>query len=305
MPIIIPQNLPAAGILEREKIFVMNDNRAVSQDIRPLRIGIVNLMPQKSLTETQLLRLLSNFPLHIEVVLINTESYMGQNTPAEHLETFYTTFSAVKHTKFDGMIITGAPVEKMRFGDVQYWQELTEIMEYTKHNVQSTFHICWAAQAALYYHYGVHNYILEEKLFGVYPHVVNDPYCELLRGFDETFYVPHSRYTEVRREEILQVPELQILSESEESGVYLVTNQDGRQIFAMGHGEYDADNLQLEYERDLGKGLKIKPPAHYYPNDDPTRDPLVRWRCHGNLLFSNWLNYYVYQVTPYDIDSIS
>ncbi|MDO4540490.1 MAG: homoserine O-succinyltransferase [Syntrophomonadaceae bacterium] len=304
MPIIIPQNLPAAGILERENIFVMNKPRAVAQDIRPLRIGILNLMPQKSVTETQLFRLLSNFPLQIEVVLIHTASYTGQNTPGEHLASFYTTFAEVKNTKFDGMIITGAPVEKLRFGDVQYWQELKEIMEYTKHHVQSTLHICWAAQAALYYHYGVHNYMLPEKMFGVFPHTMLSPRCQLLRGFDDVFYVPHSRHTEVRREEILTVPELQLLAESEQAGVYLVASRDGRQIFVTGHGEYDADNLHQEYERDLSQGLGIAPPINYYPDDNPKQSPQVRWRSHANLLFANWLNYYVYQVTPYDIESI-
>ena len=301
MPIIIPPNLPAANTLIKENIFVMNQPRAVHQDIRPLEMAIVNLMPLKSVTETQLLRLLSNFPLQMNIDLINTETYTSQHTPVEYLKTFYKTFSEIKGKKYDGMIITGAPVEKMRFGDVAYWQELTAIMDYTRDNVTSTFHICWAAQAALYYHYGIHNYLLPRKMFGVFKHTVNNRHCELLRGFDDEFWVPHSRYTEIKREEIEQVPDLEILSESEEAGVYLVASKDKKYIFVTGHSEYDSNTLKQEYERDLARGEDIQLPRNTFPNDDPQQEPVVRWRSHANLLFNNWLNYYVYQVTPYDL----
>lgn len=301
MPIIIPQNLPARDVLEKENIFVMNEYRALTQDIRPLKIAIVNLMPNKSVTETQLLRMLSNFPLQIEIDLIYTETYQCKNTPEEHLKTFYKTFSEIKHLKYDGMIITGAPVERMRFGDVAYWEELKEIMNYSKTNVTSTFHICWAAQAALYHHYRVHNYILEEKLFGVFKHRVNNRRCELLRGYDDEFWVPHSRHTEVYRHEIEAIDELEILAESDEAGIYLVASRDGKQIFAMGHSEYDAYTLKDEYVRDLQKGENIRMPKNYFPDDDPNKEPVVRWKGHGSLLFANWLNYYVYQITPYDL----
>lgn len=304
MPIIIPANLPATDTLINENIFVMNQPRAIRQDIRPLKIAIVNLMPQKSVTETQLLRLLSNFPLHIEIVLVNTETYKCQHTPEEHLETFYTSFSRIKNEKFDGMIITGAPVEKMPFGDVAYWDELKEIMDYTRENVTSTFHICWAAQAALYHHYGIHNYQLDKKTFGVFRHRINNKKCQLLQGFDDEFFVPHSRHTDVLREEIAEVDELEILAESDEAGVYLVASRDGKYVFATGHSEYDSNTLKLEYERDLSRGDDIQVPINCFPNDDPSLDPLVRWRSHANLLFNNWLNYYVYQVTPYDINEI-
>lgn len=301
MPIIIPQNLPARDVLEKENIFVMNEYRALTQDIRPLKIAIVNLMPNKSVTETQLLRMLSNFPLQIEIDLIYTETYKSKNTPEEHLKTFYKTFSEIKHLKYDGMIITGAPVEKMRFGDVAYWEELKEIMDFSKTNVTSTFHICWAAQAALYHHYRVHNYILDEKLFGVFKHRVNNKRCELLRGYDDEFWVPHSRHTEVYRHEIEAIEELEILAESDEAGIYLVGSRDGKQIFAMGHSEYDAYTLKDEYVRDKQKGENIKLPKNYFPDDDPSKEPVVRWKGHGSLLFANWLNYYVYQITPYDL----
>lgn len=301
MPIIIPQNLPARDVLVNENIFVMNEYRALHQDIRPLKIAIVNLMPNKSVTETQLLRMLSNFPLQIEIDLIYTETYKSKNTPEEHLKTFYKTFSEIKHLKYDGMIITGAPVEKMRFGDVAYWDELKEIMDFSKTNVTSTFHICWAAQAALYHHYRIHNFILEEKLFGVFKHKVNNKQCELLRGYDDEFWVPHSRHTEVYRHEIEAIEELEILSESDEAGIYLVASRDGKQIFAMGHSEYDSYTLKDEYVRDKEKGENIRLPKNYFPEDDPSKDPVVRWKGHGSLLFSNWLNYYVYQITPYDL----
>lgn len=301
MPIIIPHNLPARDTLEKENIFVMNEYRAMHQDIRPLKIAILNLMPVKSVTETQLLRMLSNFPLQIEIDLVSTETYQSKNTPEEHLQTFYKTFSDIKHNKYDGMIITGAPVEKMRFGDVAYWEELKEIMDYTVKNVTSTYHICWAAQAALYHHYRIHNYQLPEKMFGVFAHTINNPQNELMRGLDDVFYIPHSRHTEIRKEEILKIPELEILAESEEAGIALLASRDGKQIFAMGHSEYDAYTLKTEYERDVQKGEFIKIPCNYFPDDDVRREPIVRWRSHGSLLFSNWLNYYVYQLTPYDL----
>ncbi len=301
MPIIIPQNLPARDVLEKENIFVMNEYRAQHQDIRPLKIAIVNLMPNKSLTETQLLRMLSNFPLQIEIDLIYTETYKSKNTPEEHLQAFYKTFNEIRELKYDGMIITGAPVEKMRFGDVAYWDELKQIMDFSKTNVTSTFHICWAAQAALYHHYRIHNFILEEKLFGVFKHKVNNKHCDLLRGYDDEFWVPHSRHTEVYRHEIEDIPELEILAESEEGGIYLIGSRDGKQIFAMGHSEYDSFTLKDEYARDNQKGDQIAIPKNYFPNDDPAQEPVVRWKGHGSLLFANWLNYYVYQITPYDL----
>lgn len=301
MPIIIPQNLPAADALVKENIFIMNEPRAAHQDIRPLEIAIVNLMPLKSITETQLLRLLSNFPLQMNIDLINTETYTSQNTPIEYLKTFYKTFKDIKDKKYDGMIITGAPVEKLPFGEVAYWDELTEIMDYTRDHVTSTFHICWAAQAALYYHYGIHNYLLPEKIFGVFKHTVNKRSCELLRGFDDEFWVPHSRHTEILREDIEKVPELEILSESNDAGVYLVASRDKKYVFATGHSEYDSYTLKQEYERDLALGDKIQIPRNTFPNDNPDAEPIVRWRSHANLLFSNWLNYFVYQLTPYDL----
>lgn len=301
MPIIIPQNLPAGDVLEKEKIFVMNEYRAMHQDIRPLKIAIVNLMPNKSLTETQLLRMLSNFPLQIEIDLIYTETYKSKNTPEEHLQAFYKTFSEIKEVKYDGMIITGAPVEKMRFGDVVYWNELKQIMDFSKTNVTSTFHICWAAQAALYHHYRIHNFILEEKLFGVFKHKVNNKHCDLLRGYDDEFWVPHSRHTEVYRHEVEAIAELEILAESETAGIYLIGSRDGKQIFAMGHSEYDSFTLKDEYVRDVQKGEDIRVPHNYFPGDNPEKDPVVRWKGHGSLLFANWLNYYVYQITPFDL----
>lgn len=301
MPIIIPQNLPARDVLLNENIFVMNEHRAIHQDIRPLKLAIVNLMPDKSTTETHLLRLLSNFPLQITVDLLYTQSYKGTHTPVEHLESFYKTFDDIKQEKYDGMIITGAPVEKLRFGDVLYWEELKEIMDYTVTNVTSTFHICWAAQAGLYHHYGIHNYLLDEKIFGVFRHTVNNKKTDLIRGFDDEFYVPHSRHTEVRREDIDKVPELEVLAESDEAGIYLIASRDGKHIFANGHSEYEADTLKTEYQRDLKQGDKIKLPQHYFPNNDPSQQPIMRWKSHANLLFSNWLNYYVYQITPYDL----
>lgn len=300
MPIKIPDNLPAKEILTNENIFVMDESRAYHQDIRPLNIAILNLMPTKETTECQLLRLIGNTPLQVDVVLLHTKSHKSKNTPQQHLELFYKNFDDVKDQKFDGMIITGAPVEHLRFEDVDYWRELEQILDWTKENVTSTFHICWAAQAGLYHHYGIPKYPLDDKLFGVFPHTINKSNTNLLRGFDEVFFVPQSRHTEVRRADIEKVPELEILSDSAEAGVYIVIARDGKQIFVTGHSEYDPLTLQAEYLRDLKKGLKIAVPRNYYPGDDPQNKPLVQWRAHANLLFSNWLNYYVYQETPYE-----
>ncbi|EGO64516.1 homoserine O-acetyltransferase MetA [Acetonema longum] len=302
MPIKIPNNLPAADILEKENIFVMYEDRAYTQDIRPLKILILNLMPTKITTETQLLRLLGNTPLQVEVDLMYTASYLPTNTPVKHLTKFYETFDSVKSHNYDGMIITGAPVEQMPFEEVAYWPELCEIMEWTKNHVYSTFHICWGAQAGLYYHYGVPKYDLPQKMFGVFPHKrIFTAQDQLFRGFDDLFYVPHSRHTEIRREDIVNKPQLQLLSESCISGVYAVTDLSGRQFFITGHSEYDPLTLKGEYDRDVSQSLPIQVPQNYYPNDDPNQSPMVLWRSAAHLLFSNWLNYYVYQRTPYDL----
>jgi homoserine O-succinyltransferase len=306
MPIKIPDNLPAAEILEQENVFIMKDNRAYSQDIRPLRILILNLMPTKITTETQLLRLLSNSPLQIDVDFIYTASYSPRNTATEHLVKFYETFEQVRSRNYDGMIITGAPVELMPFEEVAYWPELCEIMAWSKSHVYSTLHICWGAQAGLYYHYGIPKYDLPAKMFGVFAHSRSwTRPVKLFRGFDDVFYVPHSRHTEIRRSDLEKVPQLRILSESEESGVYAVSDMSGRQIFLTGHSEYDPLTLRGEYERDLSRGLPIEIPRNYFQNDDPTRHPIVRWRSAAYLLFANWLNYYVYQVTPFDLARIN
>ena len=304
MPIKIPDNLPATEVLNNENIFVMPEGRAFHQDIRPLRIAILNLMPTKIVTETQLLRLLSNSPLQLEVVLLHPKTHQSKNTPEEHLVTFYKHFDDVKDQKFDGLIITGAPVEQMEFEEVNYWQELVTIMKWSLHNVYSTLHICWGAQAGLYYHFGVSKYPLDAKMFGVFPHIVNERYIKLLQGFDDLFWAPHSRHTEVRKEDILKVPELKLLSESPDSGAYIISAKAGRQIFVTGHSEYDPLTLKNEYDRDIAKGLSIPVPRNYFPNDDPTQTPIVKWRGHSNLLFVNWLNYYVYQETPYDLNEI-
>jgi len=304
MPIKIPDKLPAAKTLRNENIFVMTEKRALHQDIRPLKIAILNLMPTKIATETQLLRLIGNSPLQVEVELLHTKTYQSKNTPEEHLITFYKTFDEIKNQKFDGLIITGAPVETMRFEDVDYWNELTQIMEWSLHNVTSTFHICWGSQAGLYYHYNIPKYTLDEKVFGVFPHKINKKNVKLLRGFDDVFYAPHSRYTEIRREDVKKVPQLEILSESKESGIYIIASKDGRQIFVTGHPEYDPLTLHQEYVRDLEKGLPIAMPKNYYPDNNPSKSPIVKWRSHANLLYANWLNYYVYQETPYDLNSI-
>ena len=304
MPIQIPNNLPAAGILQNENIFVMPEDRATTQDIRPLEIVVLNLMPTKIATETQLSRLLGNTPLQVKVELMHTKSHKSKNTDPEHLLTFYKTFDELKHRKFDGMVITGAPVENMPFEEVDYWPELCEIMQWSKTNVQSTFHICWGAQAGLYFHYGIQKHALDEKLFGVFEHTKDYPRSILLRGFDDTFWVPHSRHTTVLREDIEAIPGMKILASSKEAGVYAMMNKNGRQIFVTGHSEYDPDTLEKEYLRDKNAGLPISVPKNYYPNDDDSQEPVVRWRSHANLLFSNWLNYFVYQTTPYDITSI-
>ena len=304
MPIKIPNELPAVKTLEDENIFVMTERRAITQDIRPLKILILNLMPTKVDTETQLSRLLGNTPLQVEIELIHTSSYHSKNVSEEHLLAFYKEFSDVKDRNFDGMIITGAPVEKMPFREVEYWEELSEIMEWSKTHVHSTLHICWGAQAGLYYHYGVNKEMLPEKLSGVYLHTVDYKRSILFRGFDDTFLVPHSRYTTVRREDIEKNPELRILASSEKAGVYAIATKGGKQIFLTGHSEYDATTLKKEYVRDKNAGLSPKIPENYFPDDDDTREPQLTWRAHATLLFTNWLNYFVYQTTPYDINEI-
>ena len=304
MPIQIPNDLPAAGTLKQENIFVMPERRASSQDIRPLEIVLLNLMPTKIATETQLSRLLGNTPLQVHLELMHMTSHKSKNVSQEHLLNFYKDFDELKDRKFDGMVITGAPVEQMDFEQVDYWPELCKIMEWSKTNVHSTFHICWGAQAGLYYHYGINKHPLPEKLFGIYPHHADYKRAILLRGFDDTFMVPHSRHTTVLREDIEKVWDLRIIASSEEAGVYAVQTKGGRQIFVTGHSEYDADTLKKEYLRDKNLGLPIHVPVNYFPDDDDTKEPQVCWRSHANLLFSNWLNYFVYQTTPYDIMTI-
>ena len=304
MPIRIPNDLPAAAALQQENIFVMPQNRATHQDIRPLEIVLLNLMPTKIVTETQLSRLLGNTPLQVNLELMHTSTHKSKNVSQEHLLSFYKSFDELKHRKFDGMVITGAPVEKMDFEQVDYWDELCQIMEWSKTHVHSTFHICWGAQAGLYYHYGVPKHDLPEKLFGVYPHQADYKRAILLRGFDDTFWAPHSRHTTVNREDIEAVPELKILASSPDAGVYAMMTKEGRQIFVTGHSEYDPETLKNEYLRDKAQGLPISVPANYFPEDDDTKEPIVRWRGHANLLFSNWLNYFVYQTTPYDLMTI-
>lgn len=304
MPIQIPNDLPATETLQQENIFVMTENRAVTQDIRPLEIVLLNLMPTKIATETQLTRLLGNTPLQVRLELMHTKSHKSKNTSQDHLLNFYKTFDELKDRKFDGMVITGAPVENMDFDRVDYWQELCQIMEWSKTHVHSTLHICWGAQAGLYYHYGIDKQTLPEKMFGVFRHHADYKRSILLRGFDDTFWVPHSRHTTVSREAIEAVPGLRILASSDEAGVYAVMNKEGHQIFITGHSEYDADTLLNEYLRDKNLGLPVSVPKNYFPDDDDTKEPIVRWRGHANLLFSNWLNYFVYQTTPYDIMTI-
>lgn len=305
MPIRIPDNLPAAEALEKENIFIMPENRAFQQDIRPLNILILNLMPNKIVTETQILRKLSNSPLQVNIELMFTASHRPKNTSPDHLGSFYKTLDEVRHRRYDGMIITGAPVEMMDFEQVDYWTELTEIMQWSKTHVYSTLHICWGAQAGLYYHYGIPKYVLDQKVFGVFEHKMTyENPVKLFRGFDDVFYIPHSRYTEVRREDIIQRKDLRILSESKDSGIYAVSDLTGRQIFLTGHSEYDRNTLAEEFERDIGKGINIQTPRNYYPENDVNKDPLVLWRSSATLQFTNWLNYYVYQETPYDLSQI-
>ncbi|MBE6780433.1 MAG: homoserine O-succinyltransferase [Ruminococcaceae bacterium] len=304
MPIRIPNDLPAVKTLNDENIFVMTETRAITQDIRPLKILLLNLMPKKIETETQLSRLLGNSPLQVELELIHTKSHKSKNTPAEHLLAFYKTFDDVKHRTFDGLIITGAPVENMPFEEVEYWDELCEIMEWSKTHVHSTFHICWGAQAGLYYHFGIDKKPLDKKMFGVFKHKADYKRSILFRGFDDEFMVPHSRHTTVDIEDVKKVPEIKILASSEEAGVYAMATAEGKQIFITGHSEYDANTLANEYFRDLNEGKLIEIPKNYFPDDNPENEPVVTWRSHANLLYSNWLNYFVYQTTPYDIEQI-
>lgn len=304
MPIRIPDSLPATEVLEGENIFVMTEYRAMHQDIRPLKVLLLNLMPTKIVTETQIMRKLSNTPLQIEVSLLQTASHEAKNVSEQHLDTFYTTFDEIKDQRFDGMIITGAPVELLDFEDVDYWDELARIMDWSATNVHSTFHICWGAQAGIYHHYGIPKYELENKLFGVFDHEVVKPSSPLVRGFNDSFRAPHSRYTEVHAADIEAHPDLELIAVSDEAGVYIAKSTDSRHFFVFGHPEYDADTLMAEYERDIAKGLDMPLPRHYFPNDDPTQAPRVTWRAHAQLLYTNWLNYYVYQTTPYDLAKV-
>ena len=304
MPLRLPDKLPAIEFLKHENIFVLGDERANSQDIRPLRIVVLNLMPLKITTETDLIRLLSNSPLQLDIQFMKVKAHTSKNTPVEHMQAFYRDFEKMADEKFDGMIITGAPVEHLEYEQVNYWEEVSGIFDWARTHVTSTLYICWAAQAGLYHHYGVPKYALPEKMFGIFPQTPLCPSLPIFRGFDDVFYMPHSRHTELRREDILAVPELSIIAESPQSGVGMVMARGGREIFITGHSEYSPYTLDTEYKRDLGKGLPIKMPLNYYRNDDPSQPPLVTWRAHGNLLFQNWLNYYVYQETPYDINAI-
>ena len=299
MPLNIPDNLPAINQLRNENIFVMQETRAVSQDIRPLKIVILNLMPLKITTETHILRMLSNTPLQVEIVLLHPKTHTSKNTPREHLEAFYKTFDEIREHNFDGMIITGAPIEHLEFEDVNYWDEMKEIMDWAYKHVTSTLFICWGAQAGLFHHYGIPKYDLNKKMFGIFSHKLNNNTIPIVRGFDDEFLAPHSRHTEIRRSDIENIPELEIIAESEEAGVYLVASKDGKQVFVTGHSEYDPTTLKDEWERDKAKGLEIAIPRNYFPKDDPSKPVVMRWKSHASLLYSNWLNYYVYQVTPY------
>lgn len=300
MPIKVQDNLPAKKVLEEENIFMMDENRAMMQDIRPLKIAILNLMPLKEQTEVQLLRSLSNTPLQVDVTFLTTATYIGKNTPTSHLDKFYLTYDDVEEQKFDGLIITGAPVELLEYEEVQYWDELTKVMEWSKTNVTSTLHICWGAQAGLYYHFGIPKYILEEKKFGIFEHHVYHRKSPLVRGFDDVFYAPHSRNTRIKTEDIEKEEQLTVLAKSEDAGVFLAIANEGKQIFVLGHPEYDRVTLDTEYKRDLEKGMNIQLPKNYYVNDDSSLRPLLRWRAHANALYTNWVNYYVYQNTPYE-----
>lgn len=304
MPLIIPNELPASEALQKENIFIMHKGRAISQDIRPLKILIVNLMPTKIATETQLARVLANSPIQVELTLVCMDSHESKHTSQEHMTSFYKTLDEIKDQRFDGMIITGAPVETLPYEEVDYWKELCEIFEFSKTNVYSSMHICWGAQAALYYHFGIPKYLTDGKVFGVFEHKVTRPYTPLVRGFDEVFYAPHSRHTMIKKEDVLAHPQIRILAESEEAGVHILATDNGRQIFILGHQEYDKDTLANEYFRDVNKGLDINVPCNYFRNDNPEEEVLFRWRGHASLLFTNWLNYYVYQETPYDLSSL-
>ncbi len=304
MPIKIPEHLPANSILKGENIFCMTERRALTQDIRPLKIAILNIMPTKIVTETQLARVLGNTPLQVEIDFVHTSSHRSKNISEDHINEFYKDFSAIKNNKYDGLIITGAPVELLEFDDVDYWDELKEIMEWSKTNVTSTLHICWAAMAGLYYHYGIEKYSYDKKLFGVFKHKVKSKRTMLVRGFDDVFYVPHSRHSYVKLEDVEKVPELKVISTSKEAGLYIAASKDKKQIFVTGHSEYDSDTLSKEYFRDLDAGKPIDIPVNYFLDDNPDNPPVVSWRAHANLLFSNWLNYYVYQTTPYNINEI-
>ena len=304
MPLRLPDRLPAIDILKKENIFVMDTTRAKGQDIRPLRIAILNLMPIKITTETDFIRILSNTPLRVDIEFMKIKSHTSKNTPVEHMMMFYRDFEDMRKEKYDGLIVTGAPLEQMHYEEVRYWDELKEVFDWAYHNVQSTCYICWAAQAALYHFYGIPKYPLDKKMFGVFKHRIIQPELPIFRGFDSEFYVPHSRHSEIRRSDIEKVAELQILSESDESGVHIVSARDGREFFITGHSEYSPLTLDGEYKRDLAKGLPIEKPRNYYIDDDPEKGPAVRWRAHANLLFTNWLNYYVYQTTPFDINQI-
>ncbi len=304
MPLNLPDQLPAVELLKKENIFIMDSGRATEQDIRPLRIVVLNLMPLKITTETDLVRLLSNTPLQLELEFMKLKSHTSKNTSIEHMKQFYKSFHKMRDQRYDGMIITGAPVEQMDFEEVTYWEEMKEIFDWAKTHVTSTLYICWAAQAGLYHGYGIKKYPLDKKMFGVFRHTFNDPHNAISRGFDDEFFVPHSRHTEIRAEDILKVPELTLLSESDESGVYMVMARNGREFYITGHSEYSPNTLDTEYKRDLHKGLPIEVPRNYYTDNDPSKKPLVKWRAHANLLFTNWLNYFVYQETPYDITQI-
>jgi homoserine O-succinyltransferase len=304
MPVNIPETLPARKVLEAENIFVMGEERAHHQDIRPLKLAILNLMPTKIATETQLLRLLGNSALQVDITLLHMDGHLSKNTPQEHLIEHYVAFDDIRDDKFDGLIITGAPVEHLPFEEVDYWPDLQEVLNWKETHVYSTFHVCWAAQAGLYHSHGVPKHPLPEKMFGVYPHRLLFDHEKLLRGFDDVFYAPHSRHTEIRLEDLRQVPEVDVLAVSDEAGIYIVASRDRRQFYITGHSEYDPLTLKAEYDRDVSKGLPIQPPRNYFPDDDPSRPPLVRWRGHANLLYANWLNYYVYQITPFDISRI-
>lgn len=300
MPINVPNKLPAKGVLEKENIFIMGQKKALHQDIRPLKIALLNLMPAKITTETQLLRLLSNTPLQVEIEFLHMSSHQSKNTPVSHLKAFYKTFKDIKNERFDGLIITGAPVEQMEFESVDYWQELMEIMRWAEKNVTSTMFLCWGAQAALYFYHGIKKYLIEDKIFGVFTNRVINKHSLLMRGFDEVFWAPHSRHTQIYPKDLKKVKDLEILAFSNEAGIHIAAEKNGKKVYVMGHPEYDAETLMAEYERDINKGMKMKLPENYFPDNNPEKEPIVRWKSHGFLLYFNWLNYFVYQATPYN-----